>query len=143
MNNPADNVGIVARIAEAFCIAMVWADSEEGTSPRVPNETRIQAQQYVHAFLSAFPVPSRLALESDDYGWYNGVHDTCAAFGNDLYLTARGHGASFADRSDTLGGLSEQLHDAVWANGAWAKWEIDTYQARGWVYMSDRLGVKP
>ena len=52
MNNPADNVGTVARIAEAFCIAMVWADAEEGTSPRVPNETRIAAQQYVHAFLS-------------------------------------------------------------------------------------------
>lgn len=142
MNNPADNVGTVARIAEAFCIAMVWADAEEGTSPRVPNETRIQAQQYVHAFLSAHPAICAAALGSDDYGWHNGTHDTCAAFGHDLYLTARGHGAGFADR-DALGELAQQLHGAVWGNGNWQRWEIETYQARGWVYMTDRLGVQP
>lgn len=142
MNNPADNVGTVARIAEAFCIAMIWADAEEGTSPRVPNETRIQAQQYVHAFLSAHPDICAAALGSDDYGWHNGVHDTCAAFGHDLYLTARGHGAGFADR-DALGELADKLHGAVWGNGNWQRWEVETYQARGWVYMTDRLGVQP
>jgi len=131
------NEAEVIRIAAAFCTAMVWADAEEGTSPRVPRETQIAAQQYVHAFLSAFPLPSRLALDSDDYGWWQGVHDTCAAFGHDLYLTAAGHGAGFADR-DTLGELAEQLHDALWSNGAWARWEVSMYQARGWVYLESR-----
>lgn len=142
MNNPADNIGTVAVIAAAFCRAMVWADAEEGTSPRVPNETRIAAQQYVHAFLSAHPDICRAALDSNDYGWWQGVHNTADAFGHDLYLTARGHGAGFADR-DALGELAQQLHDALWSNGNWQRWEIETYQARGWVYMTDRLGVTP
>lgn len=134
-------VGTVDLIAAAFCRAMVWADAEEGTNPRVPKETQIAAQQYVHAFLSAFPIPSRTALESKEYGWWQGVHNTCDAFGHDLYLTAAGHGASFADRNETLGDTAQDLHDAVWANGSWTRWEIETYQSRGWIYMSDRVNT--
>lgn len=137
MSAPAGNEGTVVRIARAFCEAMVWADAEEGTRPRVPKETHIAAQQYVHAFLSAFPQPSQLALSSEDYGWWQGKHDTAAAFGHDLYLTARGHGAGFADRTE-LGDVARQLDDALWSNGAWTRWEVSSYQSRGWMYLESK-----
>lgn len=130
------NIGTVAVIAAAFCRAMVWADAQEGTHPRVPDKTRIAAQQYVHAFLSAHPAICRAALDSNDYGWWQGVHNTADAFGHDLYLTACGHGAGFADRSDTLGDLAGQLHDIL--RQGWRRWDIEMYQARGWVYLLDR-----
>ncbi|QJI53028.1 hypothetical protein XccvBFoX4_gp74 [Xanthomonas phage FoX4] len=124
----------IFRIAQAFCTAMVWADGEEGTRPRVPKETQIAAQQYVHAFVTAFPQLSRAALDSKDYGWWQGEHNTYSAFGHDLYLTAAGHGAGFADREE-LGDTALQLDEALWANGAWQRWEVSVYQSRGWMYL--------
>lgn len=129
------NEAEVIRIAAAFCDAMVWADAEEGTSPRVPRETQIAAQQYVRAFVDAFPAPSRAALDSREYGWWQGRHNTCNAFGHDLYLTARGHGVGFADR-DALGETGEMLNEEI--RKGWQRWEVETEQYRGWMYLRDR-----
>ena len=136
MSNPADNSGTVSRIARAFCQTMVWADAEEGTSPGVPKATLMAAQTYVRAFLTEYPDICKAALESDDYGWHQGVHDTADAFGHDLYLTARGHGAGFADRTGTLGETATTLHSHL--RVGWRRWEIEMYQANGWVYLIDR-----
>lgn len=137
---PAFNDGTVAQIVAGFCAAAAWADSEEGNHPRFSNAERANVETYVRAFLAAYPQLSRAALDRDDYGWWQGLRNAGEAFGHDLYLTARGHGAGFADR-DALGALAQPLHDVL-RNG-WKVWEVELMQSRGWLYLSHRAPTSP
>lgn len=129
------NKDTIALIARGFCVAMVWADCEEGTNPQCPKATIAAAEDYVAKFVEVFPRLCEEALSNEDYGWYQGTRDVCGSFGHDLFLTARGHGVGFSDR-DELGETGEMLHEVL-RNG-WQRWEVETYQYRGWMYLSHR-----
>ena len=102
-------------IAHHMCIAAAWADAPEGTSPRVTKSALAKARDFAERFTTRYPDLTLSALNNEDYGWYNGTRNACAAFGNDLYLTAVGHGVGFWDRdaldADGIGdALSEPLN---------------------------------
>lgn len=137
----AFNGAIVPKIVAGFCTAAAWADSEDGTNPRFSNAERAKVEAYALAFMSAYPNLTRAALDCADYGWWQGVRDVGSAFGHDLYLTARGHGAGFADRTDTLGELARSLHDAIRVD--WQVWGVGLTQYRGWLYLHDRACGRP
>lgn len=127
--------GNIAMIARGFCVAMVWANSEEGTNPRCPKATIAAAEDYIAKFVAAFPHLCEEALSNEDYGWYEGVRDVCGSFGHDLFLTAAGHGVGFADR-DALGETGEMLNEEL--RKGWQRWEVETEQYRGWMYLRHR-----
>lgn len=120
-------------VARHFCIAAAWADSEEGTSPRVHGGTLETARQFAAAFIGAHPGLFAAAMQADGYGSHPDAGSPAAAFGHDLYLTAAGHGVGFSDR-DELGETGERLADVIRAE--WRRWHVEAYQSRGWVYLS-------
>lgn len=122
-------------IAEHFIIAAIWADAPEGTRPRATRSARDAARAYVERFTSAYPDICAAVHDCDDYGWHRGTRDAAAAFGHDLYLTARGHGAGFWDRDalqhDDLGNriTAELRRD-------WRRWYCEPEFYRGWLYFT-------
>jgi hypothetical protein len=108
-------------IAHHFCIAAVWADCEEGTSPRITAKSLENAERYARAFIAENYALSVCALEAPGYG--------PERFGHDLWLTARGHGAGFWDRSE-LGDTGRALADVL---RDWQTWEVEADFYRGWL----------
>jgi hypothetical protein len=126
---------------EHFLIAAVWADSQEGTNPRVTREARENARHLVGQFLELCD-PEKLyeqALdrEADGYGAHvdNGsIEPAAAAFGHDLWLSIRGHGVGFSDRKALKkGGLGAKLQHLASNFGAFGAPEYE--QHRGWFYL--------
>ena len=99
-------------IAKHFCIAAVWADCEEGTHPRITATALENAERYARAFISENWELSVAALRADGYGSHPDAGSQAAAFGHDLWLTARGHGAGFWDR-DALKACTVRNLDGV------------------------------
>lgn len=123
-----------ATIAKHFCIALVWADAPEGTSPRVPRETLESADKFAREFITAHPALCEAALSAEGYGDHPDAGSPAAAFGHDLFLTCAGHGISFGDR-DALGDIGAQLAAAIHSGADWRKWRIESYFYRGWAYL--------
>lgn len=106
-----------AIVAQHYLIAAVWADCEEGTSPRIPVKTMQRAFAEVVSFIAECPTAFKAAMAraDDGYGW----HPDCggggtravpeAAFGHDLWLTLGGHGTGFWDRKELGKTLGETL----------------------------------
>lgn len=129
---PADTLD---RIADHFVIAAIWADAPEGTTPRAARSARNAARAYVERFTSAYPELCAAVLNHAAYGWHDGTRDSAAAFGHDLYLTARGHGTGFWDRDalqvDNLGDrISAPLRDDH------VRWYCEPEFYRGWLYFT-------
>lgn len=120
----------VATIVEHFLIAAVWADSEEGTNPRVSRAATKAATEYVTAFTLAHADLTRRALACEGYGSHHDAGSPEAAFGHDLWLTARGHGTGFWDRAE-LGEVGDELADVLRTG-----WHVEFEQWRGWVYLT-------
>lgn len=119
-------------IVKHFLIAAVWADAQEGTHPRIPRETRAEATLFVCSFLGAYPELCEAALKNDDYGTHPDAGSAAAAFGHDLFLSARGHGVGFWSR-DELGDTGEALAAAL--RNEWRRWYLEVDQSRGWLYL--------
>jgi len=120
-----------SEIARHFCIAAVWADCEEGTRPRVTATALENAERYARAFISENYSLSVAALQAPGYGSHPDAGSQAAAFGHDLWLTARGHGAGFWDRDELraldVGNLEnvnvgQGLADAL---ADWKTWEVE------------------
>lgn len=117
--------------ARHFCIAALWADCEEGTSPRITKEARDWAFEFIKKFAMAYPEYVNKALVCEGYGRHPDAGSPEAAFGHDLYLTARGHGVGFSDREE-LGKVGEQLHQIL--TTGWRSWQVEPDFYRGWLY---------
>lgn len=120
-------------IVKHFLHAAQWADAAEGTIPRVPQASRNEATMFVCSFLAAHPTLSKAALSCEEYGTHPDAGSPAAAFGHDLYLTARGFGVGFGDRAE-LGGTGEALTEVM--RTEWRRWYIEVEQYRGWLYLT-------
>lgn len=94
-------------VARHYLIAALWADSPEGTTPRVTQQAQTEAQLVADRFLYLIG-PAILQQVEQAHAEGYGAHPDCgtdrpwlAALGHDLWLTSQGHGAGFWDR-DTL-----------------------------------------
>lgn len=122
-------------IARHMCTAAVWADCEEGAHPRITAAALKTARAYAEAFVSEFPALTLAAMRADGYGAHPDAGSPAAAFGHDLYLTARGHGAGFWSRDELdAGGLGEKLARPL--RDDFRKWWIEPEFYRGWLYLS-------
>lgn len=126
-------------IARHYCIAAAWADSPEGTCPRITAQAMRKARVIAFDFLKTCTDRGILrplidAGKSDGYG----SHPDCgrdkpwfAAAGHDLYLTSARHGAGFQDRTELSEGLRDALESV--ARGM-PEPQPDFY--RGWMYFN-------
>lgn len=122
-------------IARHMCIAAVWADCEEGTHPRVTRAALRIARDYAEAFVSEFPALTLAAMRAPGYGSHPDAGSPAAAFGHDLYLTARGHGVGFwcrdeLDADDIGEKLARPLRDDF------RRWWIEPDFFGGWLQLS-------
>ena len=86
-------------IAKNFVIAALWADAEDGTSPRPSKAMKIVALKYAKEFLEKLTPEMLQAFQKAKQKGYSS-HPGCdgyleAAIGHDLWLTMRGHGVGF------------------------------------------------
>jgi hypothetical protein len=126
-------LGQIQTVAKHYLIAALWADCDEGTSPRVPVETRAIAFNICKAFIDANNelFNEAMARFSDGYGSHPDAGSAEAAFGHDLWLTTRRHGTGFWDRKELdRGDLGDRLTEACHAFG-----EPNYWFYRGWFYL--------
>lgn len=130
MNYTAEQLAIVA---EHYLNAACWADCEEGTNPRAPAQTVQHARQICAAFIDRWPVLFKAAIERG----HRAGSSPEAAFGHDLWLTTRGHGAGFWDRTELDdGGLGDALTEACETFG-----EPSFAFYRGWLYLHPEYSI--
>lgn len=129
MINDRDRV----RLADAFCIAAQWADSPEGTHPRISKSARIVAGYYASAFIDEHEDLYAAAVAAQGYGEED--------FARDLYFTAAGHGTGFWDRKELeVGDVGEKLSDAIRKD--FRKWWIEPEFSNGWMFLHVTLENK-
>lgn len=103
-------------VGRAFAECAVWADSEEGTRPRVTDQL-----QGVGMSLAAYLAQLQPAAVGEAI-----KRQGLQQFGHDLFLTASGHGAGFWDRRELeAGDIGDTLTAAV------RDWYLETEQYRG------------
>ena len=125
----------VDTIARHMCLAAVWADRDAGARPRITAAALRTARAYAEAFVSEFPGLTLAAMRAPGYGAHPDAGSPAAAFGHDLYLTARGHGVGFWSRDELkAGGLGENLARPL--RDSFRKWHIEPEFCRGWLYLS-------
>lgn len=113
-------------VGRAFAECALWADSEEGTSPRVTDQ--LQGVGMSLAVWLAQAEPGAVAAAIERQGLQR--------FGHDLFLTASGHGAGFWDRQELeADDIGDTLTDAT------RGWYLETEQHRG--YMTACARVTP
>ena len=117
-------------VARHFCIAAQWADCPEGTNPRTTRQALRLARDYAREFMRAHPTLTADAMACEGYGAHPDAGSPEAAFGHDLYLTARGHGVGFWCR-DVLGATGEKLGDVM--DEEWRRWYIEPEFYGGWM----------
>lgn len=106
----------LATVGRAFAECAAWADSEEGTSPRVTDQLQGVGMSLAVWLAQAEPAAVAAAIER------RGLAD----FGHDLFLTAAGHGAGFWDRQELqAGGVGDRLTAAL------RRVHLETEQHRG------------
>lgn len=92
-------------VTKHYLIAAVWADSLEGTRPRIPKVTQAKAREICAAFIHKNAQLFEDAMSrgnSTGYGSHPDAGSPEAAFGHDLWLTSQGHGVGFHDRKELL-----------------------------------------
>ena len=73
-------------------------------------------------------------LAAEGYGSHPDAGSSAAAFGHDLYLTARGHGAGFWDREELKDDdLGERISEPLRRD--FRRWYIEPQFEKGWVYL--------
>ena len=113
-------------VGRAFADCALWADSEDGTRPRVTDQLQGVGMSLAAYLAQLQPGAVAAAIER------RGLAD----FGHDLFLTARGHGVGFGDRKELdPGDVGDVLTDAV------RGWHLETEQHRG--YMTAYARVTP
>lgn len=124
-------------MSQHYLICALWADSEEGSRPRVTKQAREKAIADCRIFCEmAGPELLREVQRRKVDGY--GAHPDCgedhpefAAMGHDLWLTRNGHGAGFWDRkaleADELG---DKLSEIARSMGS-ANYEF----YRSWFYL--------
>ena len=127
----------IAIMAQHYLICALFADSEEGSYPRVTKQAREKAIVDCRMFCEmAGPELLREVQRRkvDGYGAHpdcGNVHPEFAAMGHDLWLTRNEHGAGFWDREaladDELG---DKLSEIARKMGS-ADYEF----YRGWFYL--------
>ncbi|TXH52302.1 MAG: hypothetical protein E6Q97_16500 [Desulfurellales bacterium] len=122
----------VETMARHYCIAACWADSEEGTNPRISSAAMVTARARCARFIDAIGPLFPQALARPGYGAHpdcGKIEPRCAAMGHDFYLTSRGHGAGFWDRAELD---ADGLGDALTKHCEHQSPE--TYFYRGWLH---------
>lgn len=108
--------GGLLEVGEAFAAAALWADCEEGSSPRATLQLNGVGMSLA-AYLAQLQ-PGAVAAAIERQGLQR--------FGYDLFMTARGHGVGFWDRKELEpGDVGDVLTDAV------RDWYLETEQYRG------------
>ena len=108
--------GYLLEIGEAFADAALWADREEGTSPRATRQLKGVGMSLAAYLAQLQPAAVGEAIERQ------GLQQ----FGHDLFLTVAGHGAGFWDRRELEDGdIGDTLTDAV------GGWHLEVEQWRG------------
>jgi len=124
-------------IAKHMCIVAVWADCED-KNPQVTKKALASARKYAEAFVKAYPKLSRQVLAVEGYGSHPDSGSPEAAFGHDLYLTARGHGVGFWDRKELEdNGLGDAISKPL--RDDFRKWYIEAESSRGWLYLRTNI----
>lgn len=125
--------GQIQKVAKHYLIAAIWTDCPEGTHPRATTATEAEAFRQCKAFIDSNLGLFNAAMECADAGY--GAHPDAgsaeAAFGHDLWLTRRHHGAGFWDRNELPSALGDALTDAAHAMG-----EPNYEFYRGWLYLT-------
>lgn len=129
-------------VARHMCIAAVWADAEEGTRPRLTHSAMDTARRFAVAFIEAHAEMFAEAMDAPGYGAHPDAGSVAAAFGHDLYLTARGHGVGFWSRDELAeNDLGDRLSAPLRDN--FRRWWIEAEQYRGNFYLSAPNVDKP
>ena len=149
--------------ARHLVIAAIWADAEDGTSPRANKDAHREAVRFVSEFVDAIGPLWEQVAGLRDYGSHPDAGSPAAAFGHDLWLTVKGHGVGFDDREELkIEPVPCELlafdrnHRLYWTSrdghGEWTLGEclqkmaygrnfisrfecLDMYAQRGWVYL--------
>jgi hypothetical protein len=121
-------------MARHFIIATLWADCDEGTNPRASRQATDAARRLCAEFVDRIG-PDMLAetLAAPGYGSHPDCGrewPQCAAMGHDLYLTSRGHGVGFRDRSELD---SNDLRNRLTEACKPCRFDPEFY--RGWLYV--------
>jgi hypothetical protein len=118
----------IAIAARAFAFVAIEAGAEEGTNPRLSDGAHAVALEFVREFYTAHPEACDAAVNVPGYN--------AERFGNDLYLSAAGHGVGFWDRAELNDDDCTAGSDlTVILQDEWRRWYIETEQARGWFYL--------
>jgi len=108
--------GDLLEIGEAFAVAAVWADREEGTSPRATRQLKGVGMSLAVWLAQLQPAAVAAAIKRQ------GLQQ----FGHDLYMTVAGHGVGFWDRKELEDGdIGDTLTDTV------HHWHLEIEQWRG------------
>ena len=128
--------GQIQEVAKHFIAAALWADSPEGTRPRSTYKSDRAAFDICHIFINIHLELFNEAMQraGQGYGSHPDAGSAEAAFGHDLYLTLRGHGAGFWDRAELKADeLGERLTKACHESKHSLLQAPDFY--RGWMYL--------
>lgn len=139
-------------VTKHYLIAALWADSPEGTRPRIPKATQATAREICAEFIRANEALFLQAMERGEngYGSHPDAGSPEAAFGHDLWLTSQGHAVGFHDRKELLPldiGLGTEpeigpdlcvlLSEAV--ERAFGYGRVKAELCRGWLYLNGGL----
>lgn len=131
----------IETVTRHFIIAALWADCEEGTSPRAPRATQEKAREFCAAFIAKNEALFIEAMDrkSEGYGSHPDAGSPEAAFGHDLWLTIQGHGVGFWDRTE-LENLDPEDNGVTLGDKLTAACEPYHYKLtpefyRGWLYI--------
>lgn len=123
-------------MARHYIIAAIWADCEEGTSPRATKAAIAAAKKECATFCQRAGdlIERAAARHADGYGTHpdcGSVEPAYAAMGHDLWLTRQHHGVGFWDRTELdADGLGDQLTEVCHRMG-----EPNYEFYRGWLYL--------
>lgn len=119
-------------VTRHYLLAMLWADSPEGTRPRVTVSAGAAALERCQAFITEHADLFGRAMDCAErgYGTHPDAGSAEAAFGHDLYLSTAGHGAGFFNRTE----LPEDLRDALQEAARRAPSPEPEFY-RGWAYL--------
>ena len=103
-------------LAKHYMIAALWADAEEGTSPRISQQMRDFAIRRAWEFVEMLGATGLAEQIEKAHANGYGAHPDCgnehpvyAAAGHDLWLTSQGHGGGFWDRNELPKELGQKL----------------------------------
>lgn len=128
----------IETVAKHYLVAALWADSAEGTNPKLCQATKDKAFKLCAAWLAENAALFHETMVRAENGY--GMHPDCefmpeGALGHDLWLTSQGHGVGFWGRGELR---ENELGDRL-SKASKSLQGVYLEQYRGWVYLHEDI----